>query len=164
MKLSIRNAIHTAVEYYANRHMRDMQLWESDLGRTAGWIMEANGIPIALLSDPWYEDMFWYSYRLQYVANDQVSLETFYSREIWDNHRAFGVRWRNCYFGDYADMALPGPPPEKPGDRVTMRALDINPRLPNIIDKWVYRYRKKHGLTWEPPKPSVEQVMDGRHP
>jgi hypothetical protein len=47
---------------------RRLALFESDCGRKTGWYVEYEGRPIAVLTDPRYEDMFWVSYHIEALA------------------------------------------------------------------------------------------------
>ena len=45
-------------------YTRRLHIWETDYGRDAGWLVERHGKTIAVLTDPLWIDMFWFSYRL----------------------------------------------------------------------------------------------------
>src|ERR1051326_7193222 len=49
---------------------RRLRIWETNFGREAGWLIERHGQPIAILTEPRSEDMFWDSYRLEILTND----------------------------------------------------------------------------------------------
>ncbi|MCC9608951.1 hypothetical protein LOC68_07685 [Blastopirellula sp. JC732] len=151
----IGRSIQRLVDKYVARRLRRFQIWESDWGRTAGWILEYDGAPIALLSDPIWEDMFWYSYEMEFRQNDYVTEAEFYSDDFW-NVRVFeGYRWRNCYFDGYDGSPFSGKPPTVPGMRIFMRALYLS-NLPRRtpFDKWILWWRKRNGQTWTPPVPA----------
>ena len=51
-------------------YVRRLHIWETDFGRAAGWVAERDGKPVAVLTEPRYEEMFWVSYRLEVIAED----------------------------------------------------------------------------------------------
>jgi len=110
---------------------------EIDDGRNSDWIMEQWGEPIALLTEPRWEDMFWYSYRLIPLTQDEKVLSQLNSETFW--HQWEGCTWRNCEFGVVATGPFSGGFELPETGRVSMRALYIP------VDK--------------PPHPSQKSVL-----
>lgn len=145
---------------YVAKRLRTFQVWESDYGRMAGWILEYQSSPIALLSDPWFEDTFWYSYQMEFRQNAHVTEAEFYSDDFW-NVRIFekGYRWRNCYFDGYDGGAFSGRPPTIPGSRIFVRALYMTDvPSPTNLEHWILQQRKKRGQRWVPPDPAWDAI------
>ena len=104
-------------------YLKRLTIWETNYGRDAGWILERGGRPIAILSDPRYEDMFWDSYKLEIVAEDPELRARIATKEFWDEPLTEGLVYRNRLLGDTANhpFAAASPFPE-PG-RILMRGL-----------------------------------------
>ena len=90
--------IERAVSY-----SRLLEIWESDYGRDAGWIVEQWGEPIAVLTDPEQIEMFWVCYRIIPLTQDIELLERMRMKDFW--HGMEGFVWRNREFGMIAPLS-----------------------------------------------------------
>ncbi len=99
---------------------RERQIIASDYGRAGGWYVEHNGRRIALLSDPRYEDMFWVSYAIEPLTEDEEERRRLLeSEEFWLTKFVY----RSRQFDEVAGNAFPALKPFAGPGRVTMRAL-----------------------------------------
>jgi hypothetical protein len=105
-------------------YSRRMRIWDTDLGRNAGWIVELRGEPVALLSDPIPVDMFWFSYKITPLTTDEVVKSELFSEAFWSDAESLGLVWRSREFGDVVD-AFPAASPFSSPDRLTVRGLYI---------------------------------------
>jgi hypothetical protein len=125
-----------------------LRIWETNYGRGAGWIIEREGKPLAILSDCRYEDMFWDSYRIQPITEDADG-KRMLTQEFWTGSDWVGLTWRNRDF-DLPPLApFPaGEPIREPG-RVTVRGLYLpigDPRWWDRLVLWVRRWRRRTAL------------------
>src|SRR5262245_3177494 len=104
-------------------YARRIRLWETDYGRDCGWVIERQGKPIAVLTEPRYHDMFWCSYRMEIVADDPDLRAQMLTKEFWLKDKAEGLVWRNREFGEVAEYAFPALSPFPESGRLLMRAL-----------------------------------------
>jgi hypothetical protein len=123
-------------------YLKRLATWETNYGRDAGWIIEREGRPIAVLSEPRSEEMFWDSYKLEVVAEDPGLRARIVTAEFWDNPLTDGLVYRNRLLGDTAShpFAAASPFPE-PG-RIMMRGLYIRIAAPKPWDRlalWLRR-------------------------
>lgn len=120
-------------------YTRRLRIWEANYGRDGGWVIERCGIPIAVLTEPRDEEMFWESYRLEIVAEDSQSREQMLTNEFWSQAEAEGLVWRNREFGDIAESAFPALSPLPEPGRLMMRGLYLaigDPRPWDRIVLW----------------------------
>ena len=120
-------------------YARRLQIWEANFGRDGGWVIERHGIPIAILTEPRDEEMFWESYRLEIVAEDAQLREQMLTSEFWAKAEAEGLVWRNRAFGEVAEFAFPSLSPFPEPGRLMMRGLYLaisNPRPWDSIVLW----------------------------
>src|SRR4051794_18663600 len=65
----------------------DRDLWtrvrDSNLGVAFGWTVEADGVPMAYLTDPAYADMFWTSYAIAAVVQKRTEIAHVRSHKFW---------------------------------------------------------------------------------
>jgi hypothetical protein len=104
-------------------YRRRLRIWETNYGRDCGWIVERQDRPIAVLTEPRWEDMFWDSYRMEIVADDPELRARMFTTEFWLKVEAEGLVWRNREFGDVAEFAFPGGEPFPEPGRLMMRGL-----------------------------------------
>lgn len=95
----------------------------TDYGRKAGWVAERDGVPVAVLTDSRFEDMHWYSYRLEIVAQDLAAREEMLTEEFWRGNGWRGLVWRNRESGEVAEFAFPAASPFTEQGRLMMRGL-----------------------------------------
>ena len=123
-------------------YSRRLKIWETDYGRAAGWLVECDGHPIAQLTEPRFEEMFWDSYRLEILTDDSELRRRILTDEFWDNAESEGLVWRSGEFGEQAPNAFPsGAPLREPG-RVVMRALYLSIADPTLFDGAVLWFRR----------------------
>lgn len=83
------------------RYVRRLRIWETNYGRDAGWIVEYQGKPLAILTCPGFVDQFWVSYWMEVVCEDAALCARLLSEEGWplsnEDHRQ--LTWRNRELG-----------------------------------------------------------------
>ena len=114
-----------------SKYIRRLRIWETDLGRDAGWVVERQGKPIAALSDRRWEDMFWESYRMEIVTEDRRMREEMLTDGFWSKAEVEGIVWRSKEFDDVAPGAYPALSPFPDPGRLKMRGLYLR-----IGDPW----------------------------
>lgn len=93
--------------------------YRSNYGRDYGWHIEYEGKVVGNLTNPEFEDMFWFSYQL--VPKDKASEVILFDKDKWV-HGRFKFRCRKL--NKYAKNAFSGEvTPAKTGNRVLMRGL-----------------------------------------
>lgn len=85
------------------RRLRVLATWN---GRAAGWVVEYNGEPVAILSGIREIDMFWDSYRFHVTTDDPALRAALGTNEFWRGSEADHVRFRSREFGRYARFAF----------------------------------------------------------
>ncbi len=99
---------------------RRRQIVENDYGRTGGWYVEHNDRRIAILSDPQYEDMFWVSYAIEPLIEDEEERRRILkSEEFWMTKFVY----RSRQFDEIAENAFPALKPFVSPGRINMRGL-----------------------------------------
>lgn len=115
-----------------------LRAWATDYGRTAGWIVERSNSPIAVLSDPRAEDMFWVSYHLEVTTHDAALRDRMATADFWLNE-ASSLTWRNRELGtSVADVVVAERPFPQPG-RLSARGLYLPIDPPRLWDRLVLR-------------------------
>ena len=121
-------------------YRRRLRIWETNYGRDAGWTIERNGEPIALLTRPQMIEMFWYSYEMEVVTSDPDLQRRMQTPEFWADF--VGLVWRNREFGEVATDAFPaGHPFPEPG-RLAMRGLYLYIGEPWLWDRLLLWLRR----------------------
>ncbi|WP_254513562.1 hypothetical protein [Anatilimnocola floriformis] len=118
-----------------------LRIWESDYGRSDGWDVELDGKLVALLDEPQFEDMFWYSYRLSVTADDPTLKERMLTAEFWKGDDCLRLVCRSRATGFVVEHPLPAPGFNQ-SNRVLMRFLYISIRDPLPWDWIVLKFRK----------------------
>jgi hypothetical protein len=134
-----------SVKIIPNWYERRLRLMETNCGRDSGWHVERNGIHLAVLTDCRWEDMFWFSYRIEPMTDDpdfnQRLLSTFWEDENW-----IDVYYRNREFPELiVGHAFPsGIPFREPGRlRIRGHYFCPLPRMPwDYVLLW-WRRRKR---------------------
>lgn len=106
------------------------QLIKSNYGRSFGWIVEFEGVPIGVLHDYRMEDMFWYSYSVQ-CSNEAFKTDLF-DQDNWDDCRFVFI---NQVTGDRVTDAFSGKGNDQ---RVLLRGLHLVPR--NRVENLVIKF------------------------
>jgi hypothetical protein len=128
-------------------YQRRLRIWETNFGRDAGWIAERDGRPVAVLTEPRWEEMFWDSYCLEIIADDPQVRDAMLAEAFWRGNGWVGLAWRNREFGDLAESAFPAIDAFPAPGRLTMRGLYIPLDSPGCLDwivLWVRRQWRKH--------------------
>jgi hypothetical protein len=133
---------------------RQLRIWETNYGRDAGWIVEKQGRPIALLTDPLWADMFWDTYRLEVTTDDPELRALLSSNEFWMGDGWAEFTWRNREFGDCAPYAFPARGIIEP-DRLMMRGLYLPVGHPWPLDWLILWWRKRRREAQLAPKTST---------
>jgi hypothetical protein len=127
-------------------YSRRLRIWETDFGRDAGWVIEREGQAVAILTEPRWEEMFWYSYRLEAVAADPELRKRILTEEFWAGNGPAELAWRSKEFGEVAEHAFPAMSPFPEPGRVMMRGLylPISGTWPwDRVVLWLRRTRRK---------------------
>lgn len=118
----MKRVLNLLKKIFTRQTKREQQLKESDYGRTGGWYVEHNGRRIAFLSDPQFEDMFWVSYAIEPLTEDEeerrqlLECEAFWLTEF---------TYRSKQFDEIAPHAFPALKPFPRPGRISMRALSL---------------------------------------
>lgn len=134
------------------RYDQRLRIWETNYGRDAGWVIERQGERIAILTDPRFEDMYWESYGMEIVADDELLRERMQTVEFWSRAESEGLVWRSRQFGMVANGAIPAWSPFPEPGRLNMRQLYLPIPEPLPWDRlvlWLSRRRQQQS----PPKP-----------
>ena len=66
-----------------HHYSRTLRIWESNFGRDTGWVIECEGKPVAVLTEPRSEDLFWDSYRMEVITDDPELRGHLLAEEFW---------------------------------------------------------------------------------
>lgn len=99
---------------------RARKLAFSNYGRNSIWSVELNGEIIAKLSDVNVEDMFWFSYKIDFLNKENITSS---NPQCWWKD---GFKFKNEDFSEYAENAFSNG--ILVNGRITMRALYIKPK------------------------------------
>lgn len=95
------------------------------------------------LTDPRFEDMFWYSYVVETLAETPAEREAIFTKDFWAQP---GLTFRNRVTGEVAPNAFSGGGvPTKDSPRITMRALYTSMQ-PTAFERgllWLRRRRRR---------------------
>lgn len=111
------------------RDRRSAESWSVDaagqpiLATESEWLIELGGTPIALLSEPRWEEMFWTSYRITPLTDDPSTLAKLQDIEFWRVCESHGVVFRHRASSAIAQYAFPGLAPFPEPGRLIMRGL-----------------------------------------
>jgi hypothetical protein len=89
------------------------------------WLVEIHGRPVALLSDPQWEDMFWQSYKFTPLVEDADVLAKLQDTEFWKVCESQGVRFRHRATSALSEHAFPGMTPFLVPGRISMRGMHL---------------------------------------
>lgn len=104
---------------------RAQRLLNSGYGRNDGWDIELDGRVVGQLSDPRFEDMFWFSYAVTAENEGGGDASPIADYTLWGQCR---FRFRSQASGTVALHPFPGGgPPFVRDGRVLMRALYVMP-------------------------------------
>jgi hypothetical protein len=95
------------------------------------------------LFDPRFEDMFWYSYRLDVTTDHPELRQKMQTTEFWRRAESEGLVWRSREFGDIAEIAFPGWDPFPEPGRLVMRGLYLDVGEPAPWDQLVLWLRRR---------------------
>jgi hypothetical protein len=124
---------------------RRLQLFETDLGRSAGWVAERDGRPVAVLSGACRGEMFWHWYTVEVTAPDTAERGALLSSpEAW-----VGVRFRSQLTGELCPHGFVAGPPG-PDGRLAARGLYFPLSGPWIIEAVQLWWRRRRARRAEP--------------
>jgi hypothetical protein len=137
-------------------YLRRIRIFETDYGRNCGWYVERRGQRVAVLTDPRWEDQFWYSYRLEVVTDDPDLAARILTKAFWVGPESEHVAYRNREIGTIAPDAFPGGQPFLEPGRLMMRGLYFPMGEPWLLDEIVLWWRRRrrsntgpnHGHMW----------------
>jgi hypothetical protein len=127
------------------RYSRRLRIWETNYGRDAGWVLERDGRPIAILTGPRFEEMFWDSYRIEPVGDDPEERRQVLTNAFWDADKWLALVWRSREFEELPLAPFPAIRPIREPGRVTVRALYIPLQAPRPWDQLVLWARRRWG-------------------
>jgi len=87
------------------------------------WLVEIDGRPAALLSDPQWAEMFWTSYRMTPLTDAPETLAQLQDVEFWRACETRGVKFRSRATSLVAEYAFPGWDPFPEPGRIVMRGI-----------------------------------------
>lgn len=108
-----------------------------------GWYVELGGRRVAELTDPKPEDMFWVSYAVSSLPEDEPTRNAVFADEFWKRP---DLVYRNRVTGEVPPNAFQGgPPPSNERPRVAMRALysSLTPSRYERLLLWLRRRRRR---------------------
>jgi hypothetical protein len=119
-----------------------LRIFEADYGRSLGWFVEHNGRQLATLTDPRFEDMFWYSYKVTPLTED----DSIFTKEFWAQNE---LTFRNMAVNEIAANAFPAmnASPTKESPRLRMRALHLWISGPTLLEKFLLWRRRRNRQT-----------------
>ncbi|RBP35708.1 glycosyl transferase family 2 [Roseimicrobium gellanilyticum] len=89
------------------------------------WLVELNGRPVALLSEPLWEDMFWESYKFTTLVEDADILAKLQDTEFWKVCESQGIRFRHKASSKLSEYAFPALTPFPVPGRLMMRGMHL---------------------------------------
>ncbi|MEM9252810.1 MAG: hypothetical protein AAGB29_10720 [Planctomycetota bacterium] len=122
------------------KYREKLAIWESNFGRSDGWILEVDGHPTAVLDDNEYYDMFWDSYRVSLLPESKYTLDEVFTMEFWCK-RSLVYRSKATDITTRQAVISSGEAFPKPG-RVVLRGLYISIGMPNVIDQCALAWRR----------------------
>jgi hypothetical protein len=131
------------VAMWSLAYQRRLRIWETNYGRAAGWLIERQGQPIAVLTEPRSEDMFWDSYRMDIITEEPALRQRMLTEEFWLKAEAEGLVWRNREFGEVAELAFPALSPFPEAGRLLMRGLYLPIAKPRLWDSVILALRRR---------------------
>jgi hypothetical protein len=118
-----------------------LRIWETDYGRSAGWLMELRGHPVAMLSDPKPEEKGWTSYRFAPVTQDLKLLADMKTEKFWKELQ--DITWRSREFHTVVEGVVAAPSTHLNLSRITLKGLAIPIGPPNILQQQMLKGRRK---------------------
>jgi hypothetical protein len=117
-----------------------LRLFESNYGRDFGWLVEHSGRTWVTLTEPRFEDMFWVSYHIEPIY--QQDTEMVLRKEFWAQNNLI---FRNQVIDGVAPNAFAamGNPPTKENPRVTMRGLSLYCSEPTRTERFLLWWRRR---------------------
>ena len=118
----------------------------SELPSADIWDLELSGRPVAFLTEPQFEDVFWVSYRLVTTTDDPALAERLGSEAFWRGEDWSALEFRNRGTGLTAENAFPAIQPFVGPQRVKMRALHNVVFHPSPWETLTAKVRQLFGL------------------
>jgi hypothetical protein len=125
------------------RYLHRLRVWETNYGREPGWLVERDGQPIAQLTEPRFEEMFWDSYRLDILTDDAELHRQMLTEEFWNKAESERLVWRSREFGEQAPSAFPSAAPFPEPGRLMIRGLYLPIGAPSLFDRAVLWLRRQ---------------------
>lgn len=123
--------------------------FESNYGRDWGWFVEKDGVVVAELVDPQWEDTFWCGYRVQALEGASLPDEVF-TTAFW---HGTGLVFLNRVTAEVVRAAFAGGEiPTRDRPRVSMRGLYSGLR-PTHIERAILWFRRRRRA--RQPKPTA---------
>jgi hypothetical protein len=125
----------------ADKNELRQRIIESNYGRDGGWVVEYDGQPVAILTEPRCLDMFWHTYKIDVVTQDPrlredlLTVPSFWDRPaiVWRS-RLFGLVAPNAFVSGDGIRTLPF---TADGGHIIVRALCLTP--PPEMRAWYMR-------------------------
>src|SRR5437870_1200447 len=102
-------------------YRRHLLIAAADYGQDFPWVVEWCGRPVARLTDPLWEDMFWYSYRIAPLGTNSDEQSQVLTPAFWAPENEQWRSYISAEFEERPPFAFPGS--FVPPDRVMMRGL-----------------------------------------
>jgi hypothetical protein len=128
----------------SERELR-LKVFEADYGREFGWYVEREGRRLAVLTDARLEDMFWYSYAIEPLAEQEAQRDAVFTESFWAQP---GLVFRNRATGEVARRAFAAAAPSRRTRRVSMRAL-VSALRPSPLER-LELWRRSRKATRQP--------------
>jgi hypothetical protein len=140
--LLVFQALRFVVRRPADRRPR-LAFFETVYNGQAGWYVERAGQRVALLLDSRFVDMFWYSYRVEPLAQGPEERHRIQLDPGWWHQR--GLVFRSRELGVVAEGAFAGGQVFTDTGRVIMRGLYCGITPPDYWERGVLWVRKRFG-------------------
>lgn len=118
-----------------------LRIWETDYGRTSGWLMEFHGQPVGMLSEPQPVEKGWTSYRFVPVTQDTRLLAAMKTEKFWTELE--GIAWRSREFHTVVLGVTAAPSTHLNLNRITLHGLAIPIEPPNLLQQQMLKARRK---------------------
>jgi len=131
---------------WLRNYRRKLRIWKSDYGRAFGGSIELFSKTVAVLTETRFEEMFWHSYHMEIVTNEESLRERLLSNDFGESNDWTDLAWRNREFHDCATCAFPATRPFIEPGRLMIRGLSLAIRDPLPWDHfvlWLLRSRRQ---------------------
>lgn len=123
----------------ASMREQRLRIFEADFGREFGWYVEIDGRRTAELTDPRFEDMFWFNYAVTSLAEDEPTRAAIFTAAFWQRT---DLVYRNRVTGEMVPNAFQGGAAQsRERPRVSMRAL-YSSLTPTGVEEMLLWFRR----------------------